>query len=308
MQNIYLSKCVISNKDIDSKSLFMYICFRNIMAKHKDIYFTSKDILVYELLNSYTNASRKLDSDFTSGIDGLITTGMIKKVKNINNVDFIINLSKLHINDGEYYITVTSDEVGKIILSKTNSKFDLLRYYLCLIGTFNNSKNVEEKYRGKIGGMTIEYFSEELGIAKSTIIRYNKTLEDLKLIHIIRYNELTYNKTNDEFKDLPNSYSRYCDMELHEEYAKGKSESYSSIDYSEKDRLKKFKQSVSKRYNNYLRNKELLDNDSVYVKALITDCIKYNNDIDIANKNGRATLEMKKKDMSVFPMEYRLVQ
>lgn len=92
-----------------------------------------------------------------------------------------------------------------------NAKIKILRYYFVLLSTFKLSRNNKDKSNGKVGIMPLHYLAYKSGLQISTVIKYNKILEENKIIYIVRAVGIDPDKEQ-YIKD--NVYSKYEDKEL----------------------------------------------------------------------------------------------
>lgn len=75
------------------------------------------------------------------------------------------------------YSQVPIECLQKIMQTKYKSKIEICYYLVWLLGSRN--------MKTRVGHMGIEWLAEQAGISKSTAIRYNKILEELKIVYFI---------------------------------------------------------------------------------------------------------------------------
>ena len=133
----------------------------------------------------------------------------------------------------------------------------MLRYFCCQIGSFNRSDDMY-KYKGKIGGMSMEHFEKLIPINKSTVIVFNKVLMENELLFVIRHKDFFQGFTydgNSTIREIPNTYSRWDDRSLAIEFA----ENIHGYKYHIKDKNKRTdvankNRSLGQKLNNYIYN------------------------------------------------------
>lgn len=76
----------------------------------------------------------------------------------------------------QYYAAILAEDFLQIIRSDKKNKFAMIKY-LCAIN------NVA--YKSKVSAMPVEYYAEFLGKSCRSIIRYNKDLEEMKILYIV---------------------------------------------------------------------------------------------------------------------------
>lgn len=131
--------------------------------------------------------------------------------------EHMTDLSALYFDGKEFFSDITLEEMHQIMnIDGKYDKYKLLRYFACQVGSFNRSESMGE-YKGKIGGMALEYFERLIPINKSTVITFNRLLEENHLLFVIRHKDFYqgYNSSgNSTVKEIPNTYSRWKDREL----------------------------------------------------------------------------------------------
>lgn len=220
MENaVFLNKEIVTNKNLSHNAVMVYVGLRMIMSR--DVLLFGGDVSVapvslariaYEL-NGADNIEKSFIDVIKNGLEELVNNMMIT-LKDFYK-EYLIDFSKLHLDTSKnYFVTVERSEVQAIISSKEQirKKVPLLRYFLAIISTFNQSDYMEE-LRGKISGMNMEYIAKQACIdSRRTCIRYNETLEKMHLIYIHRSNDKI--KFDDSLRQINNCYSRYKDKEL----------------------------------------------------------------------------------------------
>lgn len=212
MKQIYIKKSMLRDKDI-SDSAFLIIAALQPYSNSKNDLLITTEFLCYLI---YNREVTKTESTYISnGLKELIDKNIIVLKQMITKNQYVCDVTGLFINKGDFFVTVSYDEMRNILsIDSKTDKPKLFRYFCCIVSCFNYSKNLEERYRGKICGVSIDTITD---LPIRTAIRYNEILEDNKFIFIFRYEDVLRN--NDRFVKIPNTYSRYEDMELCKDYA-----------------------------------------------------------------------------------------
>ena len=225
MCKLFLKKELVTNVNITEKGVLAYAAITKLMSNSIALInqketqeCISCNRMAYALLGYKENYDKYFISALYQGLYELDSVGAVKVLHNIGTDkqgEFIIDLKIVYLDKEHEYFTVVEDWEVRKILSNTElscaKRISLLRYYIGLIGTFNNSG--KEYYgKGKIGHMSIEYIAEQGGTSTSSAKRYNKSLQDMKLIYIYKTNDKML--IDGRLKQIKNTYSRYADMDL----------------------------------------------------------------------------------------------
>ena len=221
MKNLFIIKKVTEDKDLTDEAFVVWCGLRNIMQMDVMEYFVSYNMLAYSIFGRVPN--RYELTAIKNGLNELIDKGAIRVVDTYSKSEMVLDLCNLYYKkeDG-FFSDLYCEEMHKIMnLNGNFDRYKLLRYFTCQIGTFNRSENMG-KYKGKIGGMGLDYFLNLIPITKPTLVSFNKILEENELLFVIRHNDffqgITFNG-NSELREIPNTYSRWSDRELAKEYA-----------------------------------------------------------------------------------------
>lgn len=175
------------------------------------------------------------------GFSELTESEYIKVLDSFSKNEHLVDLSALYYKGKEFFADLSSEEMHKIMnISGNHNKYKLLRYFTCQIGTFNRSEEFGE-YKGKIGGMSLDYFESLISISKPTVISFNSILEENKILFVIRHNDFYQGFTYDgvsEIREMPNTYSRWADRELAKKFAE-KNHGYKYYENRKNTRTKK---------------------------------------------------------------------
>ena len=218
MKNLFIVKKIIEDKTLSDEAFTVWCGLRNIMQKDVIEYFISFNMIAYSVFNRVPTRY-ELDA-IKKGYTELVCKEYIKVVTSFaSKTEFIVDLSDLYFAGQEYFSDLSMEEMHKIMNldSGRQSKYKLLRYFACQVSTFNRSIDMDEKYRGKIGGMGLDTFVEMLGYSKVSILAYNDILSENKLLFVHNHGDF-YTGTNAKgqniLREIPNTYARYSDMEL----------------------------------------------------------------------------------------------
>ena len=215
MKNLFIIKRITEDKTISDEAFIVWCGLRNIMTSVKE-YFISFNLISYSVWNRVPTR-REIES-VKRGFNELVNKEYIKVIDNFNKSDFIVDLSALYYEKGsEYFSDLTEEEMHKIMNIDYQGNCKLLRYFTCQIGSFNRSDSVREMYKGKIGGMGLDYFANMINITKPTVIAYNNILMNNKILYVHSHGDF-YQGTNSfgqsTLREIPNTYARYEDMKL----------------------------------------------------------------------------------------------
>jgi hypothetical protein len=314
---IYLKKDVVTNKDLTPEGLAVYIALRSLYKSDTSKYYISANMIAF--LFTGCVPKRKTVESIKLGIDNLKNDMKLISIKDddiISKDEYITDLSKLHFitgnkeadKDKDYFIIITLDEIKSIMEYK--SKFVLLKYFVLLLGTFNNSNKLNSLHKISVGFTNIDNMANNFNIPKSNILSYNSILEEKKIIYIHRFND--YVKSSDgSIKSIQNFYGRYSDEKLIKTYA----EQYADAIGSEKCN-KKTNKKISNQKNRLLQKYNALFNgngkyDNNEIIEIYEFIIQYNQDQDkiidkFENDNSDYAINQvdkaskKKKDISIF--------
>jgi hypothetical protein len=164
MENfIFINKDIF--KQLADDELLIY-CYGVFEAKANMYHKFSISILNHDLkLNS-----NKLQARIKNALDGLIVKGLIENPA--KDVYIICKPEKPKTEQGQYYFVLYDIEFEAL---KSNSK--LLRYFCFILSCLNNKTHQWQ--------LSNSFIQKGSGISKATIISYNKTLTELKLIEVI---------------------------------------------------------------------------------------------------------------------------
>lgn len=243
MKNLFIVKRVVEDKELSDEAFTVWCGLRNIMQLNVMEYFVSFNMIAYSVFNRQPNRY-ELEA-IKRGYCELVEAEYIKVIAEYSKTEYVVDLSALYFVSGqEFFVDLSMEEMQKIMSLDCgrHSKYKLLRYFTCMLGTFNKSKG-KEYYR--IGGMSLDGFTELIPITKPTCIAFNDILEENEILFVIRHKDFyAYNVgSGQEIREIPNTYSRWKDMK----YAKKYAESVNGYKYFEQQKGEKTSQANKKR-------------------------------------------------------------
>ena len=304
--DIYLRKQVTENKEISDEGIAVYCALRKFYTTSEKEYYISINMLAYALSgktecdkdSGKVEHSRSFIDAIVRGLDDLVRTKLVVIKSNVGKREYILDLSELYFTTDkvtetkDYFSIIRLDEIQSILnISGKIDKCKLLRYYIALIGSFNQSADMGE-YKGKVSGVSIEYLSEISNVSDRSIFDYNKLLVDAKILYIYHFGDFLY--SDGEVKTISNGYGRYEDRFLVDAFCNMKKgmKGYKTTKGNKVKRANNTK-SVVMKYN-------ALCNGKVYEKETIIEIyegiVEFNNRMDSQGEY----YEDRKKDMSVF--------
>ena len=220
--SLLLDKNIVSDSDLSDRSILAYIALRRVM--NEQMHIVDRDRI--EDCISCNRLCYMLDRKFNpyyldaiyAGIHELALRGLVTIKQDLSTTkshEYIIDMEKIYLDaQNDLYIIVQEWEIEKILSCeeiRSEKRISVLRYFLILIGTFNNSSSFGYGPT-KIGHMPISYIAGQASVSERTAIRYNRILSVLKLIYIYKTNDKLL--VDGKLKQIKNAYSRYCDKEL----------------------------------------------------------------------------------------------
>jgi hypothetical protein len=286
-----INKKIIQDKTLSNDAIVSFVGLSMISLPDINTY-TSVDIISYYLTNN-PKPNRKIKDTVRNGLNELIDKKIVicnGRVKN-NSVYYIDSKNILVTKN---YITLQQEEIWKILNLNINYSTALLRFYMNLLCTFivkNNIKDIREPklYDNKFGMLSINSLCNLTGISNSTAIKYINTLEEIKLLYVVRCSK-NFRHENGTIKRHNNIYGKYEDSKIINQYA--------AIEFKDLNDLKN-KQIIEKtnnsrsmlqKYNSLVKGKEY---DQYTITALFEFIVQYNNshpgkerDLDVFEKYG----------------------
>ena len=280
MKNLFIIKQVIEDKNLSNEAFAVWCALRNIMQKDIEEYYISYYSIFYALYGTRQSTRPGMEM-VKKGYKELRDLGYVDEVLSYSTSDFVVNLSNLYYDKTKgYFSDLTNDEMQKIMNLNNIGKINnckLLRYFTCMIGTFNRGNDIPNSYRGKIGGTPLDRFAEMLDISRKTATVYNSILEENKLLYVFRHKDFisgVNSKGQSELREMPNTYSRWRDRNL--------ADSYSSIHhgykyFKEQKEVKSVKanenRGLAQKYNYFCNGKQY---DIQTISDMYNYCIAWN--------------------------------
>lgn len=301
---ILIRKDILESEDISNEALAVYcaIC-KNYIKYTNNSSITFLSVEYINLLLYGDLGTKKQKQEIVNGIKCLASHGLIKQNNTFENFSGLYDVSELvYLTKGFYYTSISLEELN-VIMSQKYIKFSLLRYYLILIGTFDASLSIEEKYRFKISTMAIERLGYMSKNSNNTIVKYNSILSDLKLIYVGRKYTLR-RKGNSMVGQIVNVYSRYEDKNLCDKYI-------NSTSTTNRDKLSKIHAgaNLSRKYlqmYNQMKKGKKYDLDTVKTIYSYVEQWNYRKRTEYFESHGNDEgLEKELKSLDVFK-EYNL--
>ena len=189
--------------------------------------YTTEHCISYSQASYYltgsTTYSKRFPIYIKNGIDALIQKEVVRKIESSKS-EYIIDCSSLWDDTKDTsFVIINFYEIRKIFQITDCNSFQLLRYFLVLIGTISSSIDVwidslDHKSR-VVGNMTIEYISDLSGISPRTIKEYNRILENNQLLYIFRQDDFLLSADDKNISRMANVYGRPDDKLYIDSYA-----------------------------------------------------------------------------------------
>lgn len=215
--------------------------------------------LVYHLIGNVPDRRNAIYSNIQSGLEDLNNNNYIK-IKDTQQKHYLLDCSNLcfDTNSGNFS-KITFEEVIKIFQIKTVNQYCLLRYFILLMGTLMAKITVSlpngNSKSSIISNLPISYLAKQMNVSTKTIMDYNKSLEDAKLIYVYRQNDFIQNEDS-SIKSLPNIYGRYEDKEYIEIFASNQRKHQKSYLHTyEKNNNTNQKRRLAQMYQNICKGK-----------------------------------------------------
>lgn len=218
---MFIKKSVIEDRGLSDEAFAVYCALRTIVTADKKEYFISYNYIA-DILYCRLPARREVEA-IKKGFTELVNNEEIAVLYAYSKAEYRVNLEKLYYQQGSgYFSDITHEEMRQILaIDTTVNKYKLLRYYACMVSTFNRSNSLDVKYRGKIGGMSYECFTELLGLSKPTICKYNEILMESNILYVINGEYYNYIENGvKQVRQYSNTYSRYKDKDIATEFNK----------------------------------------------------------------------------------------
>lgn len=289
--DLYLTDEIIGNASLSDTDIATYIALKMRYLKSEKLYNTNGKNIYY-FLSGKVCTSNYIADKFNKSILNLESHGLISIVQNHKNEEFEVDLSKFEIVNpkNNYYTIIYDDEVRRIINSGKLYRYKILRYFVYLVSTFMCS--TKDKFVPHVSYKPADELATAVNFKDTkTVYRYNKILQDLKLIYVYRAGFFVQ-FDGAEIKGISNVYGRYKDKDMiiqeGEKYAERygvKGKSISQLDTAKSTR------SASQKFNMWINGKKEYTYDEL--KDIYTILLDYNKRYEKVDKT-------KYKDLTVF--------
>ena len=264
----------------------------------KEYYITS-ELLSFYILNKL-HLPRRFNDYISCGLNELIDNNYVSVLDSDKKI-YSLDLSSLYVDGKKHkYIEVDSEEIISIMNIDYTGKFNLLKYFVLLIGTINSSIEVYidcDSRKNIIGNMTIDFLSNLTKLNRNTIMTYNEILTENNLIYIYRSDDI-YLKDN-EIKSLNNIYGRPQDKEYINTHAANQQKHFNSNKYTKINKNKSnSKRALAQKYIALCNGKEYSKQDIIEIyQYVISENTKY---IKLGDKNNSDYYNDKIRDVEIF--------
>lgn len=264
------------------EEIAVFLILNYLQNDKNDNLFISVDAIGYFLTGKFIDSQvdKNLIKGIKKGFEGLRKEEDISILEQNRN-NYIINSKSCRIDTKKNnFIIVHLWEIQKIFSSLGAYGFNVLRFFVNIIGTINgNSKSWH---------MTQDDMVLNWNFSKNTVNEYLFKLEELELLYTFRSRA---RRTDNPYHRVGNVYGRYKDKDL---IIQEGIQYLSTIPYYKIKRYSIDRTSIKLRYNHFLNNSPKYD-DVKEVKKLYKDCIKYNESFKTSPNNDIDYL-----DLSVF--------
>lgn len=246
------------------KEMAVFLILNYLQNDKNEKLFVSIDAIGYFLTGRFidSQSDKNLIKNIKEGFVGLKQEEDIN-IFSQNKNSYIIDSKSCRVDTKEHkFVLIKLWEIQRIFSSCGAYGFDLLRFFVNIVGTINgNSKSWH---------MTQDDMANNWNMSKNTVNEYFNKLEELKLIYIFRSKA---RKMDETFHRVGNVYGRYCDKDLiiQEGLQYLKEVPHRPIQDYFLDRT-----AIKLRYNYFCKGSKKYTNNPELVHELYKDCIKYN--------------------------------
>ena len=253
-----LKKEIIEDKKLSNNAIVTYVglvaCFKNDF----DNVFTNKNMIAYYLTKK-TIITKRFEESLRKGMAELLDNKIIICERK-SGTDYYMETVNIKLNENDKFIFIDFDEVQKILMSSYKGKVGLLRFYICMIGTFlskNHIKDIRnsEKYSNVLGMMSQEYLAKLACVSTHTAVEYIKILEELNLIYVSRCTFM-FKDSNGNIKKHNNIYGRYINKDIIDDFTNVRYEMYDDLHKAQLSYAANKSRSLMQKYNCMQRGTE----------------------------------------------------
>lgn len=209
--NVFISHKVcfdIINSGMSENGIVVYLSLLSLLNRNR--FRLALDL--YSIADVFTpniELSKRKIVELKNGIQEVASYGHIEIISNKGN-RYVLDMRNLYfdityngdkedenpfdITEINYYSKLNTDVLAEIF-KKNKYKKTIFRYLLYYISLRNQNENNINGYECFYFIKSIEEMSKELEISKTTILKYNKILEQNKIIFIYHYSEVKNQKT-----------------------------------------------------------------------------------------------------------------
>lgn len=264
----------------------------------KEYYITS-ELLSFYVLNKL-HLPRRFDEYISCGLNELIDNNYVSVLESCKKT-YILDLSSLYVDGKKHkYTEINSEEIISIMNIDYGGRFNLLKYFISLIGTINSEIEVYvgcDSKRNIVGNMTIDFLSSLTKLNRNTIMSYNDILVENSLIYIYKSGDTCYKEN--EIRSLKNVYGRTQDKEYIDEFGKNQQKFHNSNKYVKTDKNKSnSKRALAQKYVALCNGKEYSKQEIIEIyQYIVSENNKY---IKLKDKNNSDYYDDKIRDITIF--------
>lgn len=248
-------KEIFCKRNLSGYELAIYCVLLSLLKPDDYILYVHTEMIEMEVTNS-TTIPKRLISMIKESLASLIEKLSLTVIEvSKNKKKYILDCRSLYIADNEPYISITTQELRKILDIENVNNFILLKYFVSLIEIINDSK--ESKYEAEkrdiqCKSISIQTISEVTHLNPKTIFEYNRALEIAELLYIDQKNYVSVSKCSSERFYRMNVYKRNNenDTTVINEYSY---QNCTCID--SKRNFSNYKRKMSQRYNQINKGK-----------------------------------------------------
>lgn len=248
MEEVYIKKAILTDSDLDHSAISTYIALRCMYLQDEPIRYVSVNEMCYKLYGN-TTATRSTKEKIVAGLERLLEKELVLQVEQISKSEFVLDLSKLHINSEkgskDYFVIVKLDEIRKIMnYPERVDRLAILRFFTMVIGSISYTTTIKDA-RGTygdahnfVGFMPQEYLAEISYVSESSACAYIAILEELQILYVYRHADLKWDSEKKQISSFVNKYGRFENREMIQYFAENY-ESFTNIETIKKMQKRK---------------------------------------------------------------------
>lgn len=282
MISIYLIKDQL--KDLTEAETAVYIALRYIKNRNEqNLYYITPDMIAYYLTCHVgkQSLSRKYKEKITEGLFSLCDKLSLDILESTESNRLSIDLSNIGFDfkkdNTQWFSIIPLEYVQKIMTMETSiDRLKLLRYFACLVGTFNNTKKNSELKNSKkrcgdglVGDMAMSFLCSISGYCEESIRRYHEVLEQAEILYIYRSNFMKPDANTGKITTYNNCYGLYCNKADVIAYAERREAIDSSVRYKSDRSIANYRRSMTQKLRCYESGKKK------YSDAEIAEILEY---------------------------------